>query len=60
MALLDIKKIKEEALKEVNKDAEEKAKSLIKNKLREVEQARKILRNLERELEDLYVDIAEG
>lgn len=57
--MLDIKKVKEDAKKEWLKEKEEDAKGLIKDKLVEVEDARKIVRNLERELEDLYADITE-
>ena len=60
MALLDIKKIKEQARLEVSREAEEKAKDLIKIKIKEIETAKKIVRNLERELEDLYSEITEG
>lgn len=60
MALIDIKKVKEQAQLEVVKEHEEAAKIKIKTKLKELETAKKIVRNLERELEDLYAEITES
>ena len=56
--MFDMKKIKDEAEKELQKERAEKAKKKIKNKLQEIESAKLIVRNLERELEDLYVEIS--
>lgn len=53
----NIKEIKEEALKELATEKENKAKKMIKTKLIELDKAKKIVKNLERELEDLEDEI---
>lgn len=58
--MLDIKKIEEEAKKEMQKEAEAAAKKKIVSKLREIDAARKVVRNLEAELDVLKADIGEG
>lgn len=55
--MFDVKKAKEEAEKEIAEERTKKAKELIKSKLRQIDQAKQILTNLERELDDLYADI---
>lgn len=57
--MFDIKKAKEEAELELAREQEEKAKLKIKSKLRERDQARKLLANIERELEDLYSELSQ-
>lgn len=59
VSVLDIKQVKKEAEEEVQKERLEKAKKQIKKKLQEIEAAKLCVRNLERELEDLYVEISE-
>ena len=55
--MLDIKKAKEEAESEIRAEKVEKAKAKIKTKLREIDQAKKILANHQRELEDIYAEL---
>ncbi|MHC4616791.1 MAG: hypothetical protein ACYTEQ_03460 [Planctomycetota bacterium] len=56
---LDIARVKKEAAEEVQREKLEKAKSQIKDKLRELDAAKKVVANLDRELEDLYDEIAQ-
>ena len=49
---------KEEALKEFEEEKFKKAKGLLKEKLRQLDKAEKIVKNIKRELEDLEVEIA--
>lgn len=57
--MVDVKKAKEEALKEVNEEREKEAKIKIKSKLNELEKSRKVVKNIERELEDLYDELSQ-
>jgi hypothetical protein len=57
--MVDVNKAKQEALKEVNEEREKEAKIKIKSKLLELEKARKIVKNIERELEDLYDELSQ-
>ena len=57
--MVDVKKAKEEALKEVSEEREKEAKIKIKSKLIELEKARKVVKNIERELEDLYDELSQ-
>ena len=57
MGLLDINKVEQEAQKELNEELANKAKTQIKAKLKEIENAKKILRNLEVEYQDLLAEI---
>lgn len=50
---IDVAEAKKEAEKELRKERIEEAKNKFKKKLKEIEQAKLIVRNLERELEDL-------
>jgi len=59
MPIMDISKVKEEAAKELREEREAAAKKQIKDKMKELEAAKLIVRNLERELEDLYGEITE-
>lgn len=57
--MLDIKKVQEEAQKELVQERMEKAKRQVKSKLNEIENARRVVTNLERELEDLYAELGQ-
>jgi len=57
--MFDIKKAKEEARKEIAEEQMGAAKAKYKKKLREIEAARKIVLNLERELEDLELELSQ-
>jgi len=52
-------KLKSEAAKEIQAEFEERAKGRIKAKLKELELAKRVVGNLERELEDLYVELSQ-
>jgi len=54
-----IDKLKSEAAKELEAEFNEKAKNKIKCKMRELELAKKCVANLQRELEDLYVELTD-
>lgn len=55
--MIDIKEAKEAAEAELREEKMKEAKTKIKSKLREISSAEKIVANLKRELEDLYVEI---
>lgn len=57
--MFDIKKVQEEAEKEVAEERLESAKRRIKAKLKERDSAKKVLSNIERELGDLYVELSQ-
>lgn len=57
---IDIKAIEAEARKEIADEGATKAKSAIKQQLRNVEAARQVLANEERKLEDLKSRITDG
>jgi UPF0288 family protein (methanogenesis marker protein 3) len=57
--MFDIKKAKEEAEREIAEERVKRAKEKIKAKLREVEAAKKILANHQRELDDLYAELSQ-
>lgn len=57
--MFDIKRAKEEAEKEFSEEKVKAAKEKIKAKLKQLDAARKIVSNLQRELDDLYVDISQ-
>lgn len=57
--MFDIKKAKEEAEKEIAEERVKKAKEKIKLKLREIDAAKKILANHQRELDDLYAELSQ-
>ncbi len=54
---VDVTKAREEAEKEIRQERAAKAKTLIKAKLIQIDDARKVLSNLEEELNDLQADI---
>jgi len=58
--MFDIKKAKEEAEKELAQEKGEKAKKRIKEKLTQLDSAKKVIQNIERELEDLYVELGQS
>lgn len=60
MPLIDIKNIKDEAAQELRAEVTRKAKEALKCKLRNLENARQIVRNIEREIEDIEASIADG
>lgn len=55
--MFDLSKAKAEAQKEFAEERVESAKRKIKSKLLEIDKAKKVVRNLERELEDLYAEL---
>lgn len=55
--MFDIKKAEAEAREEVAKEAQEAAKAQIKAKLKSIEQARRVVANLEREYEVLLREV---
>jgi hypothetical protein len=57
---VDGKKALEEAKKEVEQEYFKEAKDKLKKKLTELKAARLVVKNLERELEDLEDEIAQG
>ena len=57
--MVDINKAKAAAIAEVAQERENSAKIKIKGKLVELDKARKIVKNIERELEDLYDELAQ-
>jgi hypothetical protein len=54
-----IDKLKSDAAKELQEEFEERAKTRIKQKLRDLQLARRGVKNLKRELDDLYVELSE-
>lgn len=54
-----IDRLKSEAAKEIQAEFEDRAKHKIKNKLRDLEIAKKVVSNIEMELEDLYAELSE-
>jgi hypothetical protein len=58
--MFDIKGLADECEKEVQAERLEAAKRRVKTKLREREQAKAILANIDRELEDIYAAISQG
>ncbi len=56
--IVNIKEIANEARSELADERRDVAKRKIKAKMRELEQGRKIVANHERELEDLYAELA--
>lgn len=58
--MFDIKAVKEEARKEIAEERGKKAKEALKLKLRNLENAKNIVRNIEREIADLEQSIEDG
>ena len=57
--MLDVKAVQEAALKEVNEEKMTAAKNKVKAKMRELSSAKKVVANIERELEDIYADLGQ-
>jgi anti-sigma28 factor (negative regulator of flagellin synthesis) len=60
MSLINIKAIEAEALKEISQEKADKAKKALVAKLRQLEAARQVVRNMEHEVADLKESIADG
>ena len=60
MALVEITDIEKEAQEEIRKEIQGKAKGALVKKLRDLENAKQIVRNIEREIGDLKASIADG
>ena len=58
--MVDVKKVQEEAEKEIREEREKKAKEVIKALLRKRETAKQVLANIERELADAMAEIGTG
>lgn len=56
--VVNLKEIADEAREELAEERRDQAKRKIKAKLRQIQDARLIVSNLERELEDLYAELA--
>lgn len=57
---MDVNKLKESALNELEDEATKEAKSALKAKLRELKLAEQVVKNVKREIEDLEADISDG
>lgn len=58
--MFDIKAAKEAAVKEIAEEKAKKATAALVKKLRELDTARNIVRNIEREIQDLEQSIEDG
>lgn len=58
--MFDIKKVAEEARAEIAKEKAEKAKTALVKKLRDLDAAKRVVANIEREVKDLEESIADG
>lgn len=58
--MFDIKKVEEEARKEIAEEQGKKAKDALKAKLRSLEAAKQVVRSIEIEITDLKQSIADG
>lgn len=58
--MFDIKKVTEEARREIAEEKAKKAKEAIKSKLRSLAAAESVVANIKREIADLEASIAEG
>ena len=57
--MLDIKQVEKEAKKEIADEQMKAAKEELKAKLKALDNAKAVVRNIEREIEDLYVRLGE-
>ena len=57
---IDIKAIKKAAQDELNKERTERVTAALKNKLRDLDNAKQIVANIERDIEDLEASIEDG
>ena len=55
--MMDVKKVQADANKELLEEREKKATGKIKAKMREIESAKLVVRNLERELQDIVDEV---
>lgn len=60
MSLVDVNAVQKEVEKELRDEAVAKAKTRMKGKLREIETAKTVLANLEREYADMLQAIGDG
>jgi ABC-type enterochelin transport system substrate-binding protein len=58
--VMDIKKVKAEAENEFREEREKKAKKLLIELYKKQEQAKQVLRNIEREIADALAEIEQG
>jgi len=58
--MIELKAIQQEAEAELKKEFADKAKAKIKAKMRDLETAKRVVANLERELQDVYAEIGTG
>ena len=58
LAVADTKTLREQAEEEVAQEKAKAAKEKIKVKLKELDKAKLVVRNIERELEDLMVEVS--
>lgn len=58
--MIDVKKVREEAEAEVREEEGKKAKEQIKQLLRRQAQAKQVVANIERELNDAYAELGRG
>lgn len=57
--MVNFKDVKEAAIQEVDKEKMDEAKNRYKIKLKQLEDARKVVRNVEREIEDLEDELSQ-
>lgn len=57
---MDFDKLKSAAEAELNEEVSEKAKIIVKRKLKELQSAKQMVKNIEREIEELAADINDG
>ena len=60
MSLIDIKAVKAAAQKELSEERAKRVTAALKNKMRDLDKARQIVRNIEREIADLEASIEDG
>lgn len=58
--MFDIKAVRSEAAKEIAEEKAKKAKEALKSKLRALDAAKQVVRNVENEIADLEASIADG
>ncbi len=58
--MFDIKKVEDEVKAEIAKEQAEKVKTALVKKLRDLENAKRIVANIQREIDDLKASIADG
>lgn len=60
MSLIDIKAVKAAAQKELSEERAKRVTAALKSKMRDLDNARQIVRNIEREIADLEASIEDG